>query len=93
MRPRCFAHALVTGIAIAAWVIAVGLMCAPPGPNDSMRLPFFAFLGVAVSASSLAAFPWVMRGFVKDVVLAYVAGYHQRASEEEAQRPRLEVVR
>ena len=93
MRPRCFAHAVVTDVSLAAWVITVYLMLVPPGPNEPLRLPFFAALGVAVSFGSLALFPWVMKGFVKDVVLAYVAGYHQRASEEEQQRPALTVVR
>jgi hypothetical protein len=51
-------------------------------------------LAVAMNATILAGMPYMLRGFVKDQTLAYVAGYmHREADEKVEERPRLEVVR
>lgn len=79
-------------VAALAWLIVVGMCMQPPGPDDMARLPFFAVLGLAVGASSLAVFPWMMVGFVRDQTLAYVAGYMHAQADEEPGRPDLRIV-
>lgn len=93
MNTRCRAHTIVSVVAALAWVAVAAMLVEPPEPGDWLRLPFFALLTVASCASGLALFPLVMRGFVKDVVLAYVAGYYHREADEEQGRPVLRAVR
>lgn len=83
---------IVSLLAAAAWLVVLWMCLNPPGPDESMRLPFFAVLGLAVGASSLAAFPWMMVGYVRDQTLAYVAGYMHREADEEPSRPDLRIV-
>lgn len=94
MNRRCLAQTVVAVTAVVAWLVVVWLMVFPPGPDATMRLPYFAVLGVAIGASSLALFPLVMRDYLKDMALAYFAGYHQREQDEaDRERDRLRLVR
>lgn len=90
---KCRRQVVVSVVAFVAWA-SVAWMCAfPPGPTDELRLPYFAVLGLAIGATSLAALPWLMAGFIEGQVLAYVAGYMHREADEQAERPALSVVR
>jgi hypothetical protein len=89
MHSTCRRHIAVSFAAAALWALVafVGVVV-QPSPTSAMRLPFFALLQVATSATGLATLPWLMRGFVRDQTLAYVAGYLHRESDEPAEDAR-----
>ncbi len=64
-RLRCLAHAFVTATALVAWAGVGLLIFEHPTANDEWRLPFFAVLGIAIGASSLALFPVVIVGYLE----------------------------
>lgn len=104
-RLRCFAHAFVTATSLVAWAGVALLILAHPTANDEWRLPFFAVLGIAIGASSLALFPVVVLGYLersrrlKDTRgIAEAFYWWGRADErarldDQASRARLSVVR
>jgi hypothetical protein len=95
MRSTCRRHSVAVVVAVLAWaVVIVGAFWVQPEANSTWRLPLVVVLAVAMNATNLAAMPYMLRGFVKDQTLAYVAGYlHREADEVTEDRPRLEVVR
>jgi hypothetical protein len=95
MRSSCRRHQFVTAAAVLMWVV-VGVFAfgIQPAADDYLRLPFVVFLCAAMSTSVLAGLPWMLRGFVRDQTLAYVAGYmHREADEPQEEERRLTVVR
>lgn len=94
MRTRCRRQLAVLVIAVLAWLVVLALIVLEPAPENVLRLPFFAVLGVAVSASGLAALPWLLAGIIQDKVLLYVAGYfHGEADERRREgRPELTLI-
>lgn len=82
-------------VSLTSWAVALILMLVvqPDSGTVQSRL-FFVALGVALCAGTLATLPWMMHGFIRDQVLAYVAGYMHREADDPAEdRPALTVVR
>ena len=95
MRSTCRRHSVAVVVAVLAWaVVIVGAFWLQPDIHSEWRLPLVVALAVALNATNLAAMPYMLRGFVKDQTLAYVAGYFHREADEPVEEPRrLEVVR
>jgi hypothetical protein len=95
MRSTCRRHSVAVVVAALAWtVVVVGAFWVQPDAHSMWRLPWTVVLAVAMNATILAGMPYMLRGFVKDQTLAYVAGYmHREVDEPVEERPRLEVVR
>jgi hypothetical protein len=94
MRSSCRRHSVAVVLAVVLWLAVVLVaFVVPPDPHSYMRLQWTVMLGAAMTASVLAGVPYMLRGFVKDQTLAYVAGYMHREADTVEERPRLEVVR
>lgn len=94
MPKRCRQSKILAGVSLASWTVALFIMVAPrPAAGDLLERVFFAALGIALCTGTLVTLPWMMREYVQDQVLAYVAGFmHSQADEQDA-RPPLSVVR
>ena len=84
MRSHSRRQVVVVVVSLAGWGVTLGLLVVNPDSESVLRLVYFAALGLAVSASALAAFPWMMADHVHRHVLAYVAGYMHREADEQA---------
>jgi hypothetical protein len=95
MRSSCRRHFVAVIVAVVAWAVVVGTaFLIPPDAHSAMRLQWTVVLAVAMNATVLAGLPYMLRGFIRDQTLAYVAGYmHREADEPQEQPRRLEVVR
>lgn len=58
----CKAHRIIVIAAIITWLLVIVMIVDSPAPEASLRLPFFAVLGVAVALLMLALLPWLLVG-------------------------------
>lgn len=94
MHTNCFRQNLVAVVAALAWVVTLLLILEEPAVDEPLRLVFFAALGLAIAGTTLAVFPWMMVGFIRDHVLAYVAGYmhHEADAPDPNHHPDLQLI-
>lgn len=92
----CKAHRIILVAAIVSWLVVAWMIVVAPAPEASLRLPFFAVLGVAVALLSLALLPWLLLGLVpllfgplepmlRNYVGTFLAGWASRDGEVDPQ--------